>query len=88
MAFKEWRHYLDSPAQSTIVLSDHAALQSFMTTKSLQGRQIRWAEYLAAFNFKIYYRKGKDNAADGLSRRPDYMVETEDADEYPLKQLI
>ena len=41
MAFKEWRHYLDSPTQSTIVLSDHAVLQSFMTTKSLQGRQIR-----------------------------------------------
>ena len=87
MAFKEWRHYLDAPAHRTIVLSDHEALQSFMTTKQLQGRQIRWAEYLAAFDFEIRWRKGKDNPADGLSRRPDHMVREEDG-EHPLKKLI
>ena len=87
MAFKEWRHYLDAPAYRTIVLSDHEALQSFMTTKSLQGRQIRWAEYLSAFNFEIRYRKGKENPADGLSRRPDHKEEDE-AEEHPLKGLI
>jgi len=37
-AFKEWRHYLEAPAISTIVLTDHEALQSFMTTKVLNRR--------------------------------------------------
>ena len=87
MAFKEWRHYLDAPAHRTIVVSDHEALQSFMTTKSLQGRQVRWAEYLATFDFEIKYRKGKDNPADALSRRPDHMTR-EKEDEHPLKELI
>jgi RNase H-like domain found in reverse transcriptase/Reverse transcriptase (RNA-dependent DNA polymerase) len=87
MAFKEWRHYLDSPAHRTIVMTDHEALQSFMTTKNLQGRQVRWAEYLAVFDFEIQYRKGKDNPADGLLRRPDHIIRTEE-DEYPLKKLI
>ena len=87
MAFREWRHYLDAPAGRTIVLCDHQALQSFMSTKDLQGRQVRWAEALAAFNFEIRYRKGKDNPADGLSRRPDHMVR-EGPVENPLKELI
>jgi transposase InsO family protein len=87
-AFKEWRHYLDAPAGRTVVLCDHEALQSFMTTKSLQGRQIRWAEYLAQFDFEIRYRRGKDNAAaDSLSRRPDHMVRDE-PDGDPLKDLV
>ena len=41
MTVKEWRHYLDAPAHRTIVLNQ--ALQSFMTTKQLQGNQTRTA---------------------------------------------
>ena len=46
-----------------------------MTTKDLNRRQVRWAELLAIFDFKIHHRKGSDNAAaDALSRRSDYMA--------------
>lgn len=86
-AFKIWRHYLESPAKSTIVYSDHETLQSFMSTKQLNRRQARWAEVLAQYDFVVLYRKGKDNPADGLSRRPDHMEGVEDA-ENPLGDLL
>jgi Reverse transcriptase (RNA-dependent DNA polymerase)/RNase H-like domain found in reverse transcriptase/Integrase zinc binding domain/Chromo (CHRromatin Organisation MOdifier) domain/Integrase core domain len=89
-AFEVWRHYLDTPATTTLVLTDHEALQSFMTTKPLhKGRQVRWAETLAAFDFVIQYRKGKENPADGLSRRPDHMrVASDEQEENPLLDLL
>jgi hypothetical protein len=87
-AFKEWRHYLESPAERTIVYTDHQALQSFMTTKVLNRRQMRWAELLAAYDFEIQWRKGRDNPADGLSRRPDHMEVDEPPQENPLKVLL
>jgi transposase InsO family protein len=72
-AFKEWRHYLEAPMETVRVLTDHEALKSFMGTKTLNRRQARWAETLAAFDFVIEYRAGKTNPADPLSRRPDHM---------------
>lgn len=74
-SFKEWRHYLESPAKSTLVLTDHQTLRFFMTTKELNRRQARWAEILSPYDFTIEYRRGKDNPADGLSRRPDHMAD-------------
>jgi hypothetical protein len=87
-AFKEWRHYLESPAESTIVLTDHEALQSFMTTKILNRRQMRWAELLAAYDFVIQWRRGKDNPADGLSRRPDHLTKEEESSVNPLVEML
>jgi len=44
-----------------------------MQSRSLNRRQIRWAEFLCDFSFHIVYRPGAKNArADALSRRPDY----------------
>ena len=55
------------------VITDHEALLKFIDTKVLaRKRQTHWAEYLAAYNFKIEWRAGKKNPADALSRRPDY----------------
>ena len=85
--FKEWRHYLEAPAIPTLVLTDHQNLRSFMTTKDLNRRQARWAEALSTFSFNIEYRKGKENPADGLSRRPDYMGQTEEVGN-PLWDLL
>lgn len=87
-AFKVWRHYLEAPAVSVLILTDHEALQSFMTTKVLNRRQTRWAEMLAAYDFLIQWRRGKDNPADGLSRRPDYMVEEDLPTENILNTLL
>lgn len=75
-AFKHWRHYVEGPVVKAVeLLTDHANLQGFMTTKALSRRQARWAEWLAAFDFKITHRPGKSNPADGPSRRPDYEAE-------------
>lgn len=74
-AFKQWRHYLQGVTEETVVKSDHLNLKYFTTTKELIGRQIRWAEYLAKFKFRIEHIKGKENViADALSRRPDYAI--------------
>ena len=87
-AFKVWRHYLESPVQSVLVLTDHHALQSFLTTKSLGRMQARWGEILGGFDLEIVYRKGSQNPADGLSRRPDYMADSEQQDSHPLKKAL
>ena len=58
-----------------------------MTTKKLSGMQTRWAELLSTYDFVIVHRKGKENPADGPSRRPDYMVEREE-DRNPMKDLL
>ncbi|HEV7235588.1 MAG TPA: DDE-type integrase/transposase/recombinase, partial [Ktedonobacteraceae bacterium] len=43
-----------------------------MTTKKLNARQARWAEFLSHFYFLIRYRPGKQNPlADALTRRDD-----------------
>ena len=51
-------------------MTDHRALEYFMTKQKLNARQARWAEHLSRFNFKIPYRPGCENqAADALLRR-------------------
>lgn len=57
-----------------MVYYDHKNLTHFTTTKELNRRQVRWAEELASYDFKITYRKGSENArADALSRRLDHI---------------
>lgn len=69
-AFETWRAELEGNSKPTLVYSDHEALEYFMTTKKLSGRQARWAEMLARYHFTIKYRPGRDNqVADILSRR-------------------
>ena len=61
------------------VYSDHLALEYFMTTKVLNGRQVRWAEFLSEFNFKIMYRPGAAGGKpDALSRRPQDLPDPTD----------
>ena len=85
-AFKEWRHYLECPQAEVEVLTDHHNLQFFMTTKVLSRRQARWAEALGAFDFRIVYRKGSENPADGPSRRPDYH--SDEVSENTFKEIF
>ena len=86
-SFKRWRHYLEGSQFPVRVLCDHANLRYFMTTKELNGRQIRWAEKLAGYDFYIEYRPGGKNPADAPSRRPDYETAEEEADETILPTL-
>ncbi|EDN07175.1 hypothetical protein HCAG_03706 [Histoplasma mississippiense (nom. inval.)] len=82
-SFKIWRHYLQGCKYPVQVLTDHANLRYFLTTKSLTGRQARWAELLSEYDFFIRYRPGRLNPADAPSRRPDYDIV--DGDEDPTK---
>ncbi|KAI9035908.1 pol polyprotein [Aspergillus affinis] len=51
------------------IWTDYRALEYFMTTKKLNGRQARWSEFLSRFHFLIKFRLGlKNTAADALSR--------------------
>ena len=40
---------------------DYKNLIGFLTTKELNCRQVRWAEILIKYYFKIEYVKGTDN---------------------------
>lgn len=61
-----------------------------MTTKKLNRRQARWAEFLAEFDFKIAYQAGKKNdKADSLTRRPgDKPASNEDIREKHMYQTL
>lgn len=70
--FKRWRRYLEGANHQVMVFTDHHNLELFTTTKILNRRQARWAQELAGFDFKIYFRPGNQNMkADYLSRRPE-----------------
>jgi len=76
VAFMEWKHYLEGTEKPITVYTDHQNLQYFLTTKAWTHRQIRWAQKLCGFNFKIIYRPGiKGGKPDALSRRPEYRPE-------------
>jgi hypothetical protein len=83
-AFKEWRVYLSGTKEPVKVYTDHKNLVSFTTTKDLNKRQIRWAEFMTGFNFQIIYRPGtKNGRADALSRRSD-LESTEEVASHAL----
>ena len=75
-AFEEWEQYLIGAKHTITVYTDHKNLTHFLTTKVLNKRQVRWAEYMSQFDVKIIYRKGNENGrADALSRRSDHQQE-------------
>ena len=75
-AFKEWLHYCVGTKDPITVYTDQQNLQNFLTAKVWNQRQIRWAQQLANYNFKIVYRPGKRGGKpDALSRRPGYSLE-------------
>ena len=42
----------------------------------MNRRQARWAQELTGYDFKIYFRPGRQNGkADYLSRRPEHRLE-------------
>ena len=80
--FKTWHHYLEGCKFEVFVLTDHNNLRRFMDTKSLSSRQVRWAQELSRYHFRIDYRQGKANAtADALSRFPQRSQSEEEKSE-------
>ena len=71
-ALTTWRHYLSGTSVPVRVRTDHKSLIHFQTQPMLSGRQTRWLETLADYDYVIEYVKGEDNeVADALSRRGD-----------------
>ena len=69
--FKMWRHYLKGCKHEVLILTDNNNLRCFIDTKSLSFWQVRWAQKLCQYYFRINYHHGKANiAADALSRFP------------------
>jgi len=55
-----------------MVKTDYKNLIGFLIIKELNQRQVRWAEMLVEYYFKIQYTKGTDNVrADTLSRKAE-----------------
>ena len=73
-SLEEWRAELEGLQRPTRfdILTDHRALEYFMSTKKLLARQARWMEFLSRYHFLIRYCPGKQNMlADALSRRQE-----------------
>ena len=76
--FKTWRHYLEGSQHKMLVLTDHNNLCRFIDMKSLSSRQVRWAQKLSRYHFRIDYHQGKANrTANALSRYPQQSAEEE-----------
>ena len=60
--FEEWRAELQSVENPISVLTDLKNLEYFMTTKLLNRRQARWAQFLSQFNLKSSTDRGKREA--------------------------
>lgn len=85
-ALGHWRTYAEGCSDLTI-FTDHKNLTYFTTTKQLNRRQVRWAELLGQYKFKIVYTPGKDNGrADALSRRHDIIGKKTEVHMAILKQ--
>lgn len=89
--FEEWRpECAGTPVESPVrILTDHKNLEHFMTSKQLNRRQTRWAEFLAEFNFKITYRPGtQDTKPDSLTRRSDDIPGNHDDERHKYNYRI
>ncbi len=67
-ALQYWRAELEGTKDHIEVITDHKALEYFMTTKLLSARQAHWAEILLQYYFKISYKPSTSNKADLLTR--------------------
>ena len=75
-AFRQWKQYLLGADDPVTVYTDHKNLEYFLTTKVWNPRRIRWAQWLAHFNFKIVYHPGSvGGKPHALSRRPKFRHE-------------
>ena len=71
--FKHWRVYVEGAQHAVQVYTDHKNLEYFSEARTTSRRHARWAATMAAYDYKITYRKGAANGKpDALSRRPDY----------------
>ena len=55
-----------------IIKTDYKNFTGFLTIKKLNQRQVKWAEMLVEYHFKIKHVKGSDNAkTDTFNRKKE-----------------
>ena len=52
-AFKTWQHYLESCKHEVFVLTNNNNLCRFIDIKNMSSRQVRWAQELSWYHFRI-----------------------------------
>ena len=71
-ALKEWRAFLYNTIKLFRVITDYKNLVGFLTTKKLNQKQVKQAEELIKYYFKIKYIKGTKNArVDILNKKTE-----------------
>ena len=71
-ALKEQRAFLYSITELFKVIIDYKNLVRFLIIKELNYRQVRWAEELIEYYFKIKYTKKTENTrTDALSKKAE-----------------
>ena len=80
---EEWRHQLvglQTPGPFHAV-TDHRALEFFMTKRELTPRQMRWSHLVTDSRAKLTYRPGTANVvADALSRKQEELKTQKEKD--------
>lgn len=78
-SFAYWRPQLLGARHPVTVFTDHKNLVYWAISKKLNRRQIRWMQFFAEYDFKIYYRPGSlGGKPDALSRRSDYVLQEDE----------
>ena len=87
---EHWRPELEGTGEPVEIYTDHKDLETFMTSKKLTPRQVRWAEILADYNIKIQYQSGAKNVkTDDLTRMPGFRpAEDDDRERYKEQVLL
>jgi hypothetical protein len=85
-SFEHWCAELEGAILPVQVISDHKALEVFMTTKALTARQACWADTLSCFNFWIVYSPGQTNQVDTLTCRGQDNIDCTDWQQQALLQ--
>ena len=68
-ALRHWRVHLEGAKYQVQILTDYKNLLYWTTTKELNRRQVRWAETLASYDFKITYVKGNGKWTCGRAQQ-------------------
>lgn len=89
LALEGWRHWLEWPAQSFIVCTDHRNLAYLRSAKRLNARQARWCLFFDRFDFTITYRPGSRNIKpDALSHQFNTSDHSTDSTIIPTTCII
>jgi len=75
---RTWRHLLQNTTHLVLVITDHANLQYYREPQKLGPHINSYLAELAEYHIQLVYKPGATQRADGLSRRPDLILDDDD----------